>query len=782
MSDSSLELEFEDIDEGTVVPSVVPSVTVVSSSLPPQIVVPDDSLEVDDSDLISELSENPSVQKRTAISELKERTLDFGSISSFPHGMPTLNRQTIDSNTYDLDCLSDLKVQKRAQGSHRFALSPPPVSRPKNTKNFVARNRGLAGKFGLRVPVRGFTVYNQSKSSVPIDVQERFWDKAAKTQMKLSEFRREKEQEEIADCTFTPRTNLISPFRRRSNSEFADSIEDFLKTRASKIEELRRDQFSLTVDTRPFTPSLCTRSRVLTEKRGASACSFHERLSRRKRSVLEMKLNRLKDQEVFSYMPTINTGSTMLSRSQSVNERLTNKGLRSVSSLANAPAKAFKAPKTDRILISKLIADFEAATDHIEGSRLNYTQAKDVMAKLSLSPAEGNDSVVQMWKALESTSHKGTTKQALLQFLGAALRIEVPCVYIDSVPPLSSVLKAKISQDFPEFYRYKTAVVESQKRLADKFVSPSFKPEINRKSRKLKDKAYSARQIDTEDISIGTMLHNEHEKTQRKIEAQRKDTELLQNSLCTFKPELIARPASSMGGSYRSETLYQHSKEQLKNRAEKRQLTQALRELKETEGCTFEPAINDTFVKSKGVLPEQAKAIERLRTARAERQAVEAKKEKGMTPRPYRQGMKMLVDYTPKQASLFSKPQPSKLSHMKKSSFASPSISSSQSTGVGLSRAHSLGSFPTSSKLSRVPSLSIATMNSHSSLLSPAEEEEIILSLKVNISPTISDVLTIHEGEDSHVTVEAFIAKHRIPEKESAKLRKYVESNIAAFA
>jgi len=773
-------MDFEDdIEEGTVVASATPSNSIAASVAPLQVKAPEDSNVLENGDSDSEKSQASFRLPKPTLKNFKLASIDFGTISTFRQGLqtlPTVNLQTVDSNTFDLDLMLSTKAQRRAQGGHRFAMSPSPSGRMSSPKNFISANKSQAGKYGYRLPVGGYSVPISPKPTSNCDVQERFWDKLERTQNRLQEQRIDKDRSELADCTFVPMTNMSSNYIRRSNSEFAQSVDEFLKTKASKIEDMRREQFSLTVDTRAFTPSLCSRSRSIVQRRGLSTSSVYDRLVKRKRSILEMKLDRLKDQEVFSYIPTINFRSANHSRTQSVDDLnySSSKSRNLVESKFRLDAKA---KKTDAILLKKLLDDFEAATQHYEGDSLNYTQVKEVMVKLSFAPPEGSDSVVQMWKVLQA---KGRThKDSMLQVLGAALRVNVPLKYIQKAPKLTDAQKKKLYHQFRDFYLHKTGNAESSKRLQDRFESPSFRPKIDEKSQKLQAKVYHSRKGDSAGGSIGEALHKEHAKITKKIEAKRRDKEVEDNKECSFKPTFVARPSSSMGGSYGSEALYQHSKEQQKSRAEKKELAEAQRELKETEGCTFSPIINDRFAKAKGLLPEQAKVVHRLRTARAERLAKESEKEKGMTPRELRPGLKMLVDYTPKQASLFNKKPAVEAAYSKKGRTTSTaSLFSSLSTSAGLSRVQSQGTIPASnSSLSRVSS-STFTRHPQSDLLSPAEEEEIMLSLKVNISPTLSDTLTILEGEDSQAVLEAFIKKHRLGAKESVKLKKYVDSHV----
>lgn len=766
MSDSSFEVDLEDIDEGTVVASIATSSNILQSSVPPQVAWKDDSMSQAASNQLS----SDSSKSNHVRSEVKERSLNFGSISSMPLGLPTLNRLTTDSNTYDLEYLLNKKVQRRAQGDHRFALSPTPSALPSTTKNFIAKNKGQAGKFGPRKAFERFTTAAVQTVTENCDVQERFWDKAARTEEKLRLLREEQDQMKVEGCTFSPQTNLTLPYRRRSNSEFAENVENFLTARDSKLDMLRSEQqLSLSVDTRAFTPSLCARSRTIVERQGQRASSAFERLHSRKQSRFEMKLERLKSTEVFSFSPKINSSSALLSRTTSVHNLLYDDAITRHSRACggeDSPQRHL-AKKSNGILLAKLLSEFDLATGLEEGPRLNYSQVKDVMTQLKFVPAEGSETLLDMWNELGGKAEGGVHKDSMLHFLGAVLCLEMPRT--SPALQLTKERKAQLHSKYHEFYLHRTVQSAMEKRMDSRQAIPSFTPQLDKNSLKLHAKVYKARSQHSKGQSIGDLLGFERQKTKDKLEQRRQQQEVQESSQCSFKPSLVSKRSSDSSASCGSAALFQYSKEQKQTRAELIKHAEAEKLRKETEDCTFSPVINGACARSRGVLPEQAKAISRLRTARAQHVAKESLKEKGMTPRAYRQSLKTQVDYKPKQVtSNFSK-RDATMSRRKTSSCISLP---SQAWTTEASTPQRSGMYsPVISKMSSLAALP------YNELVCPAEEDEIVLSLKVNITPTHSDTLTVLEGEDPYSAVETFVAKHNLGEKERTRLQKYMKTH-----
>lgn len=514
MSESSFDMDFEDIDEGTSVASIAHSSVMHQSIAPqqPEVIIDDDpSIEVGESN--AEEIEKLDYLKNGAGKPSKQPTTDFSNISHFPLGLPQVTKQTVDSNTYDLDYLLDFHIQRRAHGNHRFALSPTPSGGYTST---ISKSRTAKSK--PRMPEDSLDLFTSTITNGNCNVKERFWDKAAQTQAKLQGLRLDKEEVERAACTFTPSINEAS-YQRRSNSEFADSITDFIKSKNEKIEALRASITPLVVE-RSFTPELCKRSRTIVERRGLSVSSSTDRLHMRKRSLLDMRLERVQEAEVFNFSPVINKRSSALKRDEGHLSFLASpRGIRAgrpnspIEELDNRPAK-FMAKKSEAILMRRLLTDFEHCTTEYEGSRLNYTQAKELMEKLQFTSSYSQDSLVDMWKQLQGDAHNSIKKPILLQFLGAVMGLELPQGYIDDKDRVSKEQRELWHRQFIEFYQYRSIQVPADKRLKDLFVRPCFTPTLDDNSRRLHEKVNKARKEETNRHSIGDFLLNENHERQ----------------------------------------------------------------------------------------------------------------------------------------------------------------------------------------------------------------------------------------------------------------------------
>jgi hypothetical protein len=613
-------------------------------------------------------------------------------------------------------------------------------------------------------------LFQSSQADSNCDVKERFWDKAENTQKKLEAMRAEKESAEMAACTFSPMTNQLTS-SRRTISEFADDVKGFLKAKEAKLEALRSDhRTSEASEFRAFTPELCSKSRLMVERQRQRPSSEYAQLHQRKRSLLELRLERLQETEVFDYTPKINKRSSSLHRAQSIGDILHGDAVRRLNAIPEVEDKPLKymASKSSSILYRKLVSDFEATSADYEGDRLNYTQLKDLMERLQLTSApDASEGLTDVWRELKGDATGRVSKGALLQFIGAVLGLVVSQPCIGTAQKVSKEQMKQWHAKFIGLYQHRTIQVPAEMRLADRFVSPSFTPALDSKSRKLHTKVYRSRKEQSQSQSIGDFLHTEKQRLKQQLDQIQRDKEQAEAAECSFKPALVARPKTAMSGKCGSEALYKYSKEQRLTRLEKQKAAETERRLKELGNCTFRPA---SFVSPRGSFGRQKDSAYHFQVSE------KASKDPSIGKKGNLQGRQRDSKATTpsRQASISDK---SKSTASKRDSFqvTSPTSSFSKKASRGSVRSQN------SSRTSARSSISKAPQSTQlSSMLSHAEEEEVVLSLKVNISPTLSAYLTIMEGEDTEAAVEAFVKTHKLGSVEASKLKQHVEVHLTS--
>jgi hypothetical protein len=587
MTESSLDIDFSSIDEDVSVLSSVLENTALFSTADRQQTTSDDLR------TLEALPQSPTNKRQSPSSEVsrspkgaKHHTFDFSKISKTPliatFSLPIVNRQTVDSNTYDLGYLLDAQVQKRAQGAHRFTLSQPPYKSAKQSSERRSSSRAGFAEDSL-------DLFQSSQLGGVCNVKERFWDKAAYVQEKLEILRADKELEEMAACTFSPRTNPSVSHRPRSSQEFANSMQDFVKARETKLEVLRSERTGEGSGLRPFTPEICAKSRLIAERISPKASTVYDRLHAKKRTTLELKLDRL--QKTNSHQ--VLSPSSYQKKDQTTGDSLPAEAVKKLNAIPEAKGRPSKhlASKSEAILLKKLLIDFEQSSFNYEGSRLNCMQTKELMQKLQFVSDTTHDLLVDMWRELHGDTQHSIAKSALLQFLGAVLGLDVPQRYIPDERKVSRAQREQWHGKFIDFYRHKSVKVPAEKRLVDKFVQPTFSPKIDINSRKLQEKASKAR-LGNRGQTIGDLLLGDRSRINEKLELLKAEQKQAEAAECTFKPVLVARPTSIMTAACGSEALYRYSKLQRQMRVDKQQTAETERRVKELKGCTFKPKTN----------------------------------------------------------------------------------------------------------------------------------------------------------------------------------------------
>lgn len=275
-------------------------------------------------------------------------------------------------------------------------------------------------------------------------------------------------------------------------------------------------------------------------------------------------------------------------------------------------------------------------------------------------------------------------------------------------------------------------------------------------------------------------LYDSKQRLDNKLENMKLEKDQADAAQCTFKPTLVARPASAMA-SCGSEALYKYSKQQRQTRKEKEQLAATEKRLKDLSDCTFKPVTNSTLASPRASLQGSFITVNKSKLS----EALASKLEKANTPKTARQAYRPTTKANIKTIASAPSRKSSNLSNFttvfKASKTSKPSSrGSAQSLSTNLSRQPSIGSLHTSRTVSQKQSIASAVKQSQLSI--QPEEDEVLLSLKVNISPKLFDTLTILEGDNPAAAVEAFTKKHKLTQTASDKLKQHVETHLASLS
>ncbi|OMJ69045.1 hypothetical protein SteCoe_33341 [Stentor coeruleus] len=497
--------------------------------------------------------------------KIVENNFDFGIPKM--KGIPILNKDTVNPNTFDLNYLLNPEVQKLAQSGHRLTQSS--TSRigkmPTSPKNHIQKN------------IANSKLYNNSKSNKDIsadnpesalkkqgfDVEERFYKKAKQTEEKIKAWKEQKTQEEIAGCTFKPQ--IKAKREKKSYNEFYEYMKAYTDKKESKIKTIKEEENKASEKTSEYThqPKLCEKSLQMIARKSDIEESTFDRLHKLYKNTSGKSANTsgreslvpdIKSEESSLFHPTVNKKSSMMNRSEPVEKILYDDALRRISKDKNPPipkTSKFISNKSEKVLIDKLKRDFEEAFICITAEisdELNYTKLIELFKLMFFIKDEHKKEderllLLDSWKTLSIDGENCCRKPSILVFTIAVMGFYEDWMAIPEGNQLvlTSYEANKIHIKFDLFYTNRVSVVN--KSTVNKSYKTnyeySFHPQTVLESESL---AKNWRSQNRTGGRIEDMLIAEKVKTQKKIEEKRQINEEQALDECTFQPIIEQMP------------------------------------------------------------------------------------------------------------------------------------------------------------------------------------------------------------------------------------------------
>jgi hypothetical protein len=847
------DFELDDVEEGTSVAQVSAMPSDASAFVPPVVVKAASSEEdLEDMDDFEDESEGGEKEEhddspRTYKSPGKgERTSSLKASSSalmspaVSKQMPVLSRATVNPYTYDTDYL--LGSQDRV-----FIQSRGRPESVRSAKDYIKQNIASTKirVHPIKSPSSSLTsnaallLSPRSEQHKQVNVQSRFYDKAAKREEKTAKLKSELEQEQLSHCTFRP--EIINKKQPRAFEDFFSENATKDKLRQERVKRLqeeregqdRRGDFS-------YRPTLCEKS-VRMQK--DSSEPVYIKLFNQAKSHVQKKIdaaclghietdsvvNAFCDASSFKpFTPHLNKKSQGLVREGRIDDLLYADALRrtdhhkaSVNSQSKPVKEKLMSSVSDSILRGKFLAEF---TEHFEAleteGKLNYTQYRELMTRMRFVSVEAKDSrveqernlLLELWKEVvvgQQAAERDRLEGYLLSLMGfyqGKEQKEGTGIEGRSVEEVH--LKYFTLYENRAFAKKTAAIPESF----------SFKPKLDTNSRKMNHK----RRADSQPANGRHEDHliKERDERLKRIECLRMATENKELEGCTFKPQTNQKASARIGSvehkreslakdyidmmkstqtKYHTDLLYSLAKKVNDKLTSKTQEAAVKRAEELDKGCTFKPDVSQSAAllnvkqRALGEIPGTEEIIHRIKKGRAEHEWHRSMKERGATLSSSvsasslnfgvvyksrgKESFDTLKKTLPKTTSQTSyleslsryrnRPKISEdaqqveaLSSTKPKSAESSQFSSKPRTSVVVSKpqpaevsSETRQFEPSNLKLMEASEYSRDSSYTHFS-------EEPLLTITVNLSPTLSDQLVVHSFKEIDRVVDSFANKH----------------------
>jgi hypothetical protein len=483
-------------------------------------------------------------------------------------GIPILNRDTSNPNTFDLNYLLNPDVQKIAQSGHRLTQSTTVPSGKAQTspKNYIKNNINKSKLYMNSKPSKGFPVeiheipeIVQKKSK--FDVEERFYKKAKETQEKIKNLKALKEIEEVDGCTFKPK--IKSKRENKTYEQFYEYMKNYVDKKNVKIKQMKDEENKNLEKNSEFShqPKLCDKSIQMIARKSDLEESTFDRLHKlykgqaksNSNSLRESLVSEIKTEEsVKCFHPKVNKKSQMLNRPDPIEKILYDDALRRINKEKfppPPPPTKFITSKSEKVLIEKVKRDFEEAFFCIETDtgELIYTKMIELFKIMHFVKDDNKKEeerllLLESWKIL-SRGENVCKKDSILVFLLSVMGFYEDWMGTSDTDrlTLSSYESNKLHIKFDLFYTNRISVIN--KSTANKSYKASyeysFHPQTIAESQQL---AENWRVQHRSGGKIEDMLIAEKARTIKKIEEKRAalDEELLEE--CSFQPIIEQMP------------------------------------------------------------------------------------------------------------------------------------------------------------------------------------------------------------------------------------------------
>lgn len=330
-----------------------------------------------------------------------------------PVSMPVLNSLTANALTYDLDQLTDPRVQRKT-------LEPR-----KSESDFVKRNREMAGK---QKSSHSRDSEGQPRSSGngykdQVDVESRFYRYRKNVEEKVKRLEAEKLQKEQAACTFQPNTN-----KQRTHSAGPRSSEDFFqemmrhkKGIEEKVKFMREEagKAQKSVEESYFRPSLCEKSKALVSAKGEPDLPVHEKLYQAHRLNMQRQLKVAEPHSQslslasdatsdmsLPFTPAINAVSRQIVRRKPIEQHLLEDAerRRTKKEPSKKPSEQrLISENSQQLLIKRFKAEMAAAWDLLDEGKtalLNYVKTGELLHTLHFVSNDPKDKEYEIQRDL----------------------------------------------------------------------------------------------------------------------------------------------------------------------------------------------------------------------------------------------------------------------------------------------------------------------------------------------------------------------------------------------
>ena len=329
--------------------------------------------------------------------------------SKSTNSIPILNSLISNTDTYDLDQLTDQKRQKNTS-----------ITRKSNS-DFVKMNREMAGK---RMSTHSRENSEQRRGTTyrdQTDVEGRFYQYRKNVEEKVKRLEEEKLLKEKALCTFQPNTNKKSrstSVGHRSSDDFYHEMMRHKKDIEDRVKYMREEagKAQQSMEEGYFRPVLCEKSKALVSAKGVPDLPVHEKLYQAHRLNMQRQLKvaepheesvslvseATSDTSVTSmpFMPTINSVSRQITRHKPIETHLLEDAER-----RRKQRESLSRPSTDhklislnseQLLIKRFKEEINSAWDSLDDKKtgkLNYIKTGELLHSLyfvSNNPKEKN--------------------------------------------------------------------------------------------------------------------------------------------------------------------------------------------------------------------------------------------------------------------------------------------------------------------------------------------------------------------------------------------------------
>ena len=480
--------------------------------------------------------------------------------------IPILNKDTAHPDRFDLNFLLNPEVQKIAQSGHRLTQSTTINTSNSfaSSKNHIKQNIKNAKSHTNSISQKNLTVpyVNLNGKKSFLDVDERFYSKAKKTEERIKALKEVKDMEEINNCTFHPK--IRTQRKQKTYTEYYEYMNNFAEKKQQKVKNLQEEEKKTYEKTNDFDhqPKICENSlRILASKSIVEETAF-DRLHKfykynaksEDNSGRDSPASNIKLESQKFFHPVINKKTQELQRSDPIEKILYDDALRRLKKNTvpkpSEPAK-FTNIKSEQFLINKVKRDFEEGFCSINvdnTGEVNYTRMIEIFKIMHMIEENGKKEeerllLLDAWKLLNDEENVYCTKETILAFVLAIMGFYeewMKNAYINN-KILSQQEVKKIHKKFDLFYRNRSSAAyknTGHKTLKD-VNEYSFHPHIGIMTDKLADSfKLQNRQIGkVEDILIA-----EKEKKIKKIEELRLKIEEENMEECSFNPMIEQMP------------------------------------------------------------------------------------------------------------------------------------------------------------------------------------------------------------------------------------------------